>query len=814
MANQILAGAVVQAGYIIAGVDASNPPYVGPPVAKWITRSVGAYPKTFGVRSVLDLDSTATTFTNTSDHFGSVIDVDLNGRYIVVRDSHYPSGTGNGAVWVYNAQDLSEEPTILIPDSGESTYNQLYTFGYSLAMSGDKLFVGNNAQGVPVYCYDLSDLSAAPSKISTPTTYHQGDYLFSFDMSANSTHLFIGHPQSREPINSSDNMTEAGAVHVYDAETLSYQTSLFGFEGEYGDKFGSEVKATDTHLAVGAYGDDEVNGNQNQNGAVYIFNTSDLSASPTKVMPLTSGHSDQFGRAISLNDTHLAVSESNDDTNNSNSGALHIYDLNNLPTPTISYGTLYSEYYGSNPVLFNDGSNRISFYRSFANLGQPAKYFVYNINDLDTPLWESETEQVVSFLPAYVAPPPPPPSLTIVISPYNQDEVYVYESSDLTGTPTIISAPDSNDTYFGAGLHSDSDNLYVTSVVNSVPLFYVYDLNDLSATPTTVVPPPTSWSTFGTNSFANEANMFRSVGDKIYISNWETKWGDYTVSGTNRGSGKVFVYDKNDWSAAPITLSSIDQPNGTYHPTYTYNYGLGFGRAIEIYGSNLYVTRSSGGQNAWDTGIFVYDINDLSSPPAFFDLASTTTDLPDQFGTNLIATANNIVISAWMTDVVDGSDKSGAFFVYDRSNLNATPTRITAPTPIDGDRFAHVMAATDSYILASRWDTHTHATNSRNGLVEIYDINTFDHITTISPPAGSIDSSDKLYFGNTFAVSGSELLIAATGDESGGVTNVGSVFVYDINALTASPTQQVLSPSSIQSTSNAQFGSDITITVI
>ena len=34
MANQILAGAVIQAGMVIAGVDANNPPYVGPPQPK------------------------------------------------------------------------------------------------------------------------------------------------------------------------------------------------------------------------------------------------------------------------------------------------------------------------------------------------------------------------------------------------------------------------------------------------------------------------------------------------------------------------------------------------------------------------------------------------------------------------------------------------------------------------------------------------------------------------------------------------------------------------------------------------------------
>lgn len=40
MANQILAGAVFQAGQIIAGVDANNPPYVGPP-AHWAETQYG-----------------------------------------------------------------------------------------------------------------------------------------------------------------------------------------------------------------------------------------------------------------------------------------------------------------------------------------------------------------------------------------------------------------------------------------------------------------------------------------------------------------------------------------------------------------------------------------------------------------------------------------------------------------------------------------------------------------------------------------------------------------------------------------------------
>ena len=89
MANQILAGAVFQAGQVIAGVDANNPPYVGPPVAKWITRSVTGMPRTLYIRSVMDIDSDPTTLVNTASGFGvdDSAATDPNGRYLAVADT-------------------------------------------------------------------------------------------------------------------------------------------------------------------------------------------------------------------------------------------------------------------------------------------------------------------------------------------------------------------------------------------------------------------------------------------------------------------------------------------------------------------------------------------------------------------------------------------------------------------------------------------------------------------------------------------------------------------------------------------------------
>jgi hypothetical protein len=435
MANQILAGAVFQAGQVIAGVDANNPPYVGPPVAKWITRSVTGMPRTLYIRSVMDIDSDPTTLVNTASGFGvdDSAATDPNGRYLAVADTYEG---GDGVVFVYDTQDLSAPLATLSPDSGEATYNQNYKFGRSMAMSEDKLFVGNNAQGVPVYCYDLSDLSAAPTKIPTPTTYHNGDFRFSWDMAANSSYLFIGHPSSRDPINSNDNQTEGGAVHVYDVETLQYQTSLFGEGTEYNDHFGYVVDATETHLAVGAYGDDEHGGTQVQTGAAYVFNVSDLTASPTKLAPST--YNKEYARYLSLSDTHLAVAEPKNDENigsNASHGAVYVYSLGDLSAaPIVQYGQYYGEELGYQVHLFNDGSNRISYYRNFGNsgTGQGQKWLVYNISDMSTPLWESTTESAYLELPAYVAPPPPPPAS---VADMTADDWTVIGSNELIANP-------------------------------------------------------------------------------------------------------------------------------------------------------------------------------------------------------------------------------------------------------------------------------------------------------------------------------------------------------------------------------------------
>ena len=752
-------------------VDENGAPIIEPsygtvePAGTFLTRSKTGMPRTLYLRSTDDLDATPTTLVNTASGFGTNEDmaVHQSGQYIAVADLYEG---GDGVVFVYDIQDLSAPLATLSPDGGESTYNQNYQFGKSMAMSDTKLFIGNNAQGVPVYCYDLSDLSAAPSKISSPTTYHQGDYMFSSDMTANSTHLFIGHPQSREPINSSDNNTEAGAVHVYDAETLQYQTSVFGFNGEYGDYFGSEVKATDTHLAVGAYGDDEVHGNQNQNGAVYVFDATDLSATPTKVMPQTSGYSDEFARFISLSDTHLAVSEYQDNTHKSNSGALHIYDLTDLSNPMINYGSLYSEYYGLRPLLFNDGSNRICFYRNFANLGQPAKYFVYNIDDLDTPLWESETEMPYAFLPPYtpVTPRyyktlatqyvPPPPPLLVVSGPYahpSENTVFVYDLTNMSEGATGLMPFDNEhpdpwsqtfgssvrvtDKYILVGSDGDNDNNPYSGSV------YVYDKTDLSVQPTKLLAfDGDEYDVFGNQLDYSDGYIF--VGAR----------GDDNEFGN--GAGAVYVYDENDLSAQPIKLTGSSPQ---------------FGLRLSAFNGKLAVSSES--------GVFVYDINNLAASP---------TQVGSTYNEDVLLSASRLFIG-----IANDNNFTGKVEVYDINNLAASPTQITAPDGSSGDNFGSNLALNSTNLYIGSYLDNDNGTNS--GSFYVYNLADLSaQPTKMTAPDGS--SGD--FFSRDIVVDENYVVVGAYGfdasvNNGGAWDGTGAIYVYDANNLSATPLKVV-----------------------
>jgi uncharacterized protein YciI len=331
MANQILAGAVFNAGQVIAGVDANNPPYVGPPPpsANWVV--VGAWfdddnGSSSGSAYVYDANNLSTQPTKLTAFDGAADDyfarsvVATSDKIIVGAWGDDDNGSSSGSVYVYDANNLSTQPTKLTAFDGDAGDK----FGEYLAATDDKIVVSApyddpNSSG-SVYVYDANDLTAQAVKL---TAFDAADHdTFGIAIAVSDNNLVVSAPYD------DDNGSNSGSVYVYDMNDLSAQpTKLAAFDDTVGDYFGTAVAVTDNRIFVGMHGDDE---NGYNSGSVYVFDANDLSAQPTKLIAFDGAASDIFGYSVAANADKIVVGAMFDDDNGSASGSVYVFDANDL----------------------------------------------------------------------------------------------------------------------------------------------------------------------------------------------------------------------------------------------------------------------------------------------------------------------------------------------------------------------------------------------------------------------------------------------------------------------------------------------------
>jgi len=275
--------------------------------------------------------------------------------------------TSSGSAYLWNLSDLSAPPTKLRP-SNLIAYSK---FGMNVALSdsyaiisakGGNADTGNTDAGSGshqdpggIYIYDLSDLSAAPIELMAP---EQGDVVGSSFGAGQGSISILGNTLV---VGAStllvDGDSRAGKVYIYDMSDLSAApTELTEPSSGYWSLFGRAVDVTETHIAVGAPRSRSGSPNSKDSGAVYIYDRSDLSASPIQLLgddlESTSGQRPLFGQSIDLTDTTVIVGAPNETVDGGNlSGAIYIWDLSDLtanstriisPNPAAGDGFAYS----------------------------------------------------------------------------------------------------------------------------------------------------------------------------------------------------------------------------------------------------------------------------------------------------------------------------------------------------------------------------------------------------------------------------------------------------------------------------------------
>ena len=199
------------------------------------------------------------------------------GDSIIVGAGQDPeNGSSAGAIYIFDATDLSAAPTKFQPTDVQGGSNS-DRFGWSLGSLGDTLFVGawgDDGKG-SVYVYDFNNLSATPTKLF-PSNNGEN---FGYSLAVNSKYLAVGARYAQR-----------GAVYVYDVTNLS--ASPTRFEGSsQGGELGRSVTLAGDYIVGGAPYDGGT-------GAVYVIDGTNLSSSPTVVTSPQSGI--LFGQSVSL----------------------------------------------------------------------------------------------------------------------------------------------------------------------------------------------------------------------------------------------------------------------------------------------------------------------------------------------------------------------------------------------------------------------------------------------------------------------------------------------------------------------------------
>jgi len=190
------------------------------------------------------------------DNFGEA--VDISDDIIVIGAPNDDSmGTDAGSAYIFNKDGT--EVKKLVPNDLAPSDN----FGYSVAISGDRLVVGSfgddeNGDGSgSAYIYTTSG-DLVKKIIAQGGSANER---FGRGVAINGDKVIIGADRDEH------NGGTSGAAYVF-TSSGEYRQKLIAPDGESGDLFGNAVAASDHKLVVGAYGD---NDKGDGSGSVYIF---------------------------------------------------------------------------------------------------------------------------------------------------------------------------------------------------------------------------------------------------------------------------------------------------------------------------------------------------------------------------------------------------------------------------------------------------------------------------------------------------------------------------------------------------------------
>lgn len=310
------------------------------------------------------LDNPSMFGTGSYDNFGT--SVDISDSYAIVGAYNEDTSTVNnvGAAYIYDLSDGSLKYSLVNPTPGIWD-----AFGWTSAISESYAAVGAQADDTlgndagSVYVYDVTD----GSLLYTFNGGHASGR-FGTGLAINGSYMIVGESNTSRRKAHIYDLTDGSLVHTFDDPGSSFSN------------FGYSVAITDTHAMVSAYNADNSQGASS--GVVYIFDLSDNSLLYTLENANSANNGDNFGYSAALNDSYVVVGAPGDNTNGvSEEGQAYVFDLSDGSlVDTIDHpnavGTTQGDNFGR-AVAINNTHIAVGAYREQGSDGSDAGGSLY-----------------------------------------------------------------------------------------------------------------------------------------------------------------------------------------------------------------------------------------------------------------------------------------------------------------------------------------------------------------------------------------------------------------------------------------------------
>ena len=377
------------------------------------------------------------------------------------------------------------------------------------------------------------------------------------------------------------------------------------------DTFGRPVAISSTHAIVGAYLEDDANGNSSGKAYIYDLSNGSLAYTLDNPNPYDTSTNDYFGYSVSISDTYAIVGAwTEDDAGGADSGKAYIYDLSDgslaytLDDPN-PYGTTTWDYFGISVAISDTYAIVGAYQEDDAGGSNSGKAYIYNLSD---------------------------GSLAYTLDNPN---AYSTSASDYFGYSVSIS---STHAIVGAQAEDDAGGL-------SSGKAYIYDLSNGSLAYTLDNP-----NAYGTS----ESDNF---GFSVSISDTHAIVGAYNEDDAGgSASGKAYIFDLSDGSLA----YTLDNPNpyGTSESD-RFGYSVSVSTTHAIVGA--YFEDDAGGSASGKA--YIFDLSDGSLVYTLDNPNAYSTSDSDYFGQSVAISSTHAIVGAYGEDDA-GGNSSGKAYIY------------------------------------------------------------------------------------------------------------------------------------------------------